>query len=60
MFPRISAAGPHHLPTFEAKMKLNATTNGKLSMSHNQIKVERSGVPLFSLKWKEPDPKATK
>ena len=48
--------GPHNglkLPTFEAKMKFNATTNGKLSMSHNQIKVERSGVPLFSLKWKE-------
>ena len=49
-----AAPGPHHLPTFEAKMKLNATTNGKLSMSHNQIKVERSGVPLFTLKWKEP------
>ena len=37
-------------------MKFNATTNGKLSMSHNQIKVERSGVPLFSLKWKDPTP----
>ncbi len=47
------ASVPHGLPTFEAKMKFNATTNGKLSMSHNQIKVERSGVPLFSLKWKE-------
>jgi len=47
------APGPHHLPTFEAKMKINATTNGKLSMSHNQIKVERSGVPLFTLKWKD-------
>ena len=57
--PHVSAqpASPHHLPTFEAKMKLNATTNGKLSMSHNQIKVERSGVPLFSLKWKEPKDK---
>jgi len=52
--PAQSAAPGHHgLPTFEAKMKFNATTNGKLSMSHNQIKVERSGVPLFSLKWKE-------
>src|SRR5208337_2850267 len=48
-----AAPGHHGLPTFEAKMKFNATTNGKLSMSHNQIKVERSGVPLFSLKWKE-------
>lgn len=52
-----AAPGPHHLPTFEAKIKLNATTNGKVSMSHNQIKVERSGVPLFSLKWKEAAPK---
>ena len=41
-------------------MKINATTNGELSMSHNQIKLERSGVPLLTLKWKEPDPKATK
>jgi hypothetical protein len=48
-----AAPGPHHLPTFEAKMKINATTSGKVSMSHNQIKVERSGVPLFTLKWKE-------
>jgi hypothetical protein len=55
-----AAPGHHGLPTFEAKMKINATTNGKLSMSHNQIKVERSGVPLFTLKWKETDPKATK
>ena len=56
----VQPAGPHHLPTFEAKMKINATTNGKLSMSHNQIKVEKSGVPLFTLKWKETDPKTTK
>jgi len=52
-----AAPGRHGLPTFEAKMKFNSTTNGKISMSHNQIKVERSGVPLFSLKWKEPKAK---
>jgi hypothetical protein len=34
-------------------MRINSTANGKLSMGHNQIKVERSGVPLFTLKWKE-------
>ena len=34
-------------------MRINPRVNGKLSMGHNQIKVERSGVPLFSLKWKE-------
>jgi hypothetical protein len=55
--PRIvaQAATPsiHHMPSFEADMRINSTANGKLSMGHNQIKVERSGVPVFSLKWKE-------
>jgi len=48
-----SAPSLHHMPSFEADMRINSTANGKLSMGHNQIKVERSGVPLFSLKWKE-------
>ncbi len=48
-----SAPGIHRMPSFEADMKINPTVSGKLSMSHNQIKVERAGVPLFSLKWKE-------
>jgi len=55
--PRIvaqaAAPGLHHMPSFEADMRINPTVNGKLSMGHNQIKVERSGVPVFSLKWKE-------
>ena len=55
--PRIvaqaAAPGLHHMPSFEADMRINPTVNGKLSMGHNQIKVERSGVPLFSVKWKE-------
>jgi hypothetical protein len=48
-----SAPSLHHMPSFEADMRINSTANGKLSMGHNQIKVERSGVPLFTLKWKE-------
>jgi hypothetical protein len=56
--PRVvaQAAGPglHHLPSFEANVRLNAKTREKVTMGHNQIKVEQSGVPLFSLKWKEP------
>ncbi len=54
--PRVLAAssGPHHLPTFEADVRVNATKHEKVSMGHNQIKVEQSGVPIFSLKWKEP------
>ena len=55
--PRIvaqtTAPGLHHMPSFQANMRINPTVNGKLSMSHNQIKLERAGVPLFSLKWKE-------
>ena len=45
--------GLHHLPSFEADMQLDSKTRGKLSVGQNHIKVERSGVPLFSLKWKE-------
>jgi hypothetical protein len=41
------------MPNFEAAVRLNSTTQGKLSFGHNQIKVERSGTPLFDLKWKE-------
>jgi hypothetical protein len=55
--PRIVAQaatpGLHHMPTFEADMRINSTANGKLSMGHNHIKVERSGVPVFDLQWKE-------
>jgi hypothetical protein len=43
----------HHMPSFQADMRINPTINGQLSMSHNQVKLERAGVPLFSLKWKE-------
>jgi hypothetical protein len=49
----IGASGPHRLPAVEANLRLNGTTNGKFSMKNNQIKVEKSGVPLFSLKWYE-------
>jgi hypothetical protein len=56
--PRIvaqaAAPGLHHLPSLEADMRINSTANGHLSMGRNHIQVvERSGVPLFSLKWKE-------
>ncbi len=52
-----ASTGPHHLPTFEADVRVNASKHEKVSMGHNQIKVEQSGVPIFSLKWK--DPKST-
>ena len=49
-----SAAGvPHHLPTFDVKVRLNSKEQAKISVSQNHLKVERAGVPLFDLKWKE-------
>ena len=48
-----AAAAPHQLPSFEAKVRLNPKAQAKISMTQNHIKVERSGVPLFDLKWKE-------
>ena len=56
--PRVVAQaatpGLHHMPSFEAELRVNPTRHEKLSVGHNQIKVVQSGVPLFSLKWKEP------
>jgi hypothetical protein len=50
---RSAAAGPHHLPSFEANVRLNGNKNSKISVGQNHIKAEEAGVPLFSLKWKE-------
>ena len=52
--PRAQAApGAHHLPTFQADLKIKSNSLAKVSMTQNHIKVERAGVPLFDLKWKE-------
>jgi hypothetical protein len=48
-----AAAAAHHLPSFDAKVKLDSKAQAKISVSQNHIKVEKSGVPLFDLKWKE-------
>jgi hypothetical protein len=47
-----AAAGLHHLPTFEAAVKLNSKTE-KILVGKNHIKVEQAGVPVFTLKWKD-------
>ena len=54
---RSAASGPHRLPSFDADLRFNSTARGKLSVRQNQIKFERAGVPLFSLKWKNPPSK---
>ena len=50
---RSAAPGPHHLPSFQADLKIKSNSLAKITMKQNHIKVERAGVPLFDLKWKE-------
>jgi hypothetical protein len=47
-----SAAVFHHLPSIDANVRLNSKTVAKVSVRQNQIKVEKAGVPLFSVQWK--------
>jgi hypothetical protein len=41
------------LPNVDATLRLDAKTTGKVQIRKNEIKVEKAGVPLFSVKWKE-------
>jgi len=47
---------PHHLPSFDAALRIDSKTE-KISVGKNQIKVEQAGEPIFTLKWKETQPK---
>jgi len=47
-----ATAARHHLPSFDADVRFNSQTATKVSVRRNNINVERSGVPVFSLKWK--------
>jgi len=55
----VYAAGPglpahsHRLPNVDAAFRIDSKTTGKVEVRANQIKVEKAGVPLFSVKWKE-------
>ena len=48
-----SAIHPHRLPNVDAAFRIDSKTTGKVQIRANQIKVEKAGVPLFSVKWKE-------
>lgn len=51
--PGQSASHIHHqLPNVDATVRLDSKTIGKVQVRKNEIKVEKAGVPLFSLKWK--------
>ena len=47
-----SAARSHRLPNVDAAFRIDSKTTGKVEVRANQIKVEKAGVPLFSVKWK--------
>lgn len=50
---QLAAPQSRHLPSFEADVRLKSTKHEKISMGQNHIKLEQSGVPVFTLKWKE-------
>ncbi len=43
----------HQLPNVDAAVRLDSKTIGTVQVRKNEIKVEKAGVPLFSVKWKE-------
>ena len=48
-----SAGKPlHQLPNIDASFRIDSKTSGKVQVRKNQIKIEKAGVPLFSVKWK--------
>ena len=58
--PYASAAvyGAHrpHLPSFEADLRVKSNKHERVSVGQNHISLQQSGVPLFSLTWKETPP----
>ena len=42
----------HQLPNVDVAVRIDSKTSGKVEVRKNQIKVEKAGVPLFSVKWK--------
>ena len=52
--PPSAVSHPHHpLPNVDATVRLDSKTTGKVQVRKNEIKVEKAGVPLFDVKWKE-------
>lgn len=48
-------SGSFRMPSFDADLRLNSSKREKISVGQNHINVVQSGVPVFSLKWKEND-----
>jgi len=53
----VSGTHIHQLPNIDASIRLEDHSVGKFQVRKNQIKVEKAGVPLFSVSWKVNDEK---
>jgi len=53
-FPPPSPPQPagHHTGV-EANLRLSAKRHEKITVGHNELKLEQSGVPILSIKWKD-------
>ena len=54
MYPPVHSSGSHihQLPNIDAAIRLDDKSIGKVQVRKNEIKVEKAGVPLLSVKWK--------
>jgi len=53
-YPPVQVSGQHihQLPNIDAAIRLEDRSVAKVQVRKNQIKVEKAGIPLFSVKWK--------
>ena len=58
-YPPVHVSGTHihQLPNIDATVRLEDHSVGKVQVRKNEIKVEKAGIPLFSVKWKINDAK---
>lgn len=47
------SSGRHRLPNVDATLRLADKTMGKVQVRKNEIKLEKAGVPLLSVKWSD-------
>jgi hypothetical protein len=49
------ASHQHRMPSIQADLRLNSKKHEKVTVGQNHVELRQSGVPIFSLKWKDPD-----
>jgi hypothetical protein len=50
--PPVATTHIHQLPNVDASFRIDGKTSEKVQVRKSQIKIEKAGVPLFSVKWK--------